>query len=284
MHTDRYISVNHCNIRYRDTAISGPALLLTHGIGGSLETWEKLCESLGQTMRIITWDLPGHGLSDFGNQPYGVEEFAEFAWQFLKKLGVEGSLILAGNSMGAAISIHMSALQPKRVNRLILLNSSSLGNKSPLPFRLMSLPGLGDLMAKPSNQAIKQQMEAIFYDSKAMSESILPIITRNVMREGAQKAFVNTLRRLSGFRGQHKALVNKTLNILKGSQMPVLFIHGEYDAVIPAFHSQDARALTPNSSLTIIPKCGHTPQLEQPKQVCELLKEFIAPKMETASH
>lgn len=277
MHTDHYISVYGTKIRYRDTSSSGPILLLTHGIGGSLETWEKLCDALGQYYRIITWDLPGHGLSDFGKQPYGVAEFSELAWQFLDTLAIEDPIVLGGNSMGGAISIHMASLQPERVKQLVLLNAASIGHQSPLPFRLMALPGLGELMAKPGKQAIEQQIQAIFYNSDALREHTQEIITRNVMREGAQKAFLNTLRRLSGFWGQHKGLVSKTLETLKHTTTPVLFIHGVHDAVIPVAHSQEAHLVTPQSTLIMLQDCGHTPQLEQPALVCEALKEFVLP-------
>ncbi|WP_175365243.1 alpha/beta fold hydrolase [Marinomonas spartinae] len=277
MPQDQFISVNGRKIRYQDTGGEGPILLLTHGIGASLETWQEPYALLekGNQLRVIVWDLPGHGLSDFGNQPYGVEDFAQAAWHFLDALNIDQPITLGGNSLGGAISIHMMNLRPDRVNKLALLNAASLGKESPLPFRLMSLPLLGELMNKPGKQAVDQQIQSIFYEPEKQRPKIEAVITRNVMRPGANKAFLSTLRLMTNFSGQRPALYQKTLSMLKTCPVPVLFVHGTHDMIISIEHTKNAQSITPKSSLLILEECGHTPQVETPEKVANVLTDLI---------
>src|SRR3546814_11818830 len=51
-------------IHYRDQGrADGPPIILIHGANASLHTWEPLVKRLGADYRIITLDLPGHGLT-----------------------------------------------------------------------------------------------------------------------------------------------------------------------------------------------------------------------------
>lgn len=275
------LTINHCKIRYKDTGGSGPVVLFTHGIGGSLETWDALLPSLSQNYRCITWDFPGHGLSENYQKAYSAEQFAQLAWELLNALDVkEASLV--GNSLGACTSVLMSELQPERTLRLALLNSAGLGQEAPLPFRLMTLPLLGNLMSKPGKMAIDQQINAIFYDSAAISDTMKQVIERNVLREGGQQAFLQTVRQATHFSGQNKTMVGHTLAILRSIEIPVLFIHGRQDAVIPVEHSEKAQAITPHSSLLIFEDCGHTPQVEKPEQLKQELNQFFVKTSEPA--
>lgn len=275
MFQEQYLAVNDTTIRYQDSGGDGEVVLFTHGIGASLEFWAEQIKSMSANYRIIVWDVPGHGLSGFGKQPYQIADFARVAWNFLDMLNIE-RVNLAGNSMGASISIEMYGLQPARVNKLALLNSATLGREVPLPFKLMNLPVLGGLMAKPNQMAIDQQINAIFLDHTAVSAELKEIIKRNVMREGAQQAFLSTLREMTTASGQKPSLVKRAKEILSTAQIPILFIHGRQDKVIPCFHSQEVQAITPNSSLEIIENCGHTPQVEAPDLTNQLLEEFFA--------
>jgi pimeloyl-ACP methyl ester carboxylesterase len=272
--SDQYLTIQGCKIRYRDTGGAGPAVLLTHGIGASLETWEAMLAEVDESVRWISWDVPGHGLSDFERRYSDLATLAEAGWQLLDALDVERA-VLVGNSMGGAISVRMAQSQPERAIKLGLLNAATMGKQAPIAFQLMNIPVLGELMTKPGKMAVAQQIEAIFYHSDAISERSREIITRNVMRPGANKAFLAILRKMTGLGGQDKVLVAQTLGILSSTQLPVLYIHGRHDAVIPLVHSEQAHQRTANSTLLILEACGHTPQLEQPQAVAKALVEFI---------
>jgi pimeloyl-ACP methyl ester carboxylesterase len=197
---DSYVSADGIRVRYRDSGGTGPAVLLLHGIGGSLELWSAQFVEANQGLRLIALDLPGHGLSDFGRRPFAPKDFAAFVWKFADALGLSG-VNVAGNSMGGAIGVQMLAQQPARVRTLLLAAAATLGRDGPMPFRLMSLPVLGSLMTRAGTMAVTQQIQALFGPSFIVTDELRQTITRNVMRPGAQAAFLATLRQMTTWAG-----------------------------------------------------------------------------------
>ena len=265
MNLEASINVQGVSIRYRDSGGSGMPILLSHGIGGSLELWGSQFSEDLQAHRLIAWDMPGHGLSGMGEQPYDADKFARFAWQFLDALGIQ-RVVLAGNSLGAAVSVRMAGLAPDRVAGLALANAATLGRDVFAPFRVMTLPVLGELMNKPGPTAVERQIQAIFHNRSVATAPIREAITRNVHKPGGVKAFLATLRRMSDLGGQNTQGVSRTLGVLRAVQVPVLFVHGKHDTVVPLQHSVAAHAVTPGSTLLVLEDCGHTPQLEKPTE------------------
>jgi pimeloyl-ACP methyl ester carboxylesterase len=274
MMEDNYIEIEGCSIRYRDTGKTGPVVLLLHGIGESLEFWAPQLDTLADKVRLIALDLPGHGLSGIGDQPYEQNKFASFVWRFTDKLNLEKAY-LVGNSLGGAISILMAGEKPQRVSGLLLANAAGLGKESPIPFRLMTLPVLGEILTKPGKTADEQQIKALFYDQSIASDEFRQIISRNGSQPGHQQAFLKTLRLMTNFFGQRSEWVSKEIKTLGSLDMPVLFIHGRKDLVIPVEHTIEAQKRTPNSNLVVFEDCGHTPQLEKPEDFNKHLMEFI---------
>jgi pimeloyl-ACP methyl ester carboxylesterase len=271
---DSKISVNGVQVRYRDSGGSGPAVLLLHGIGGSLELWAQQFAGVNQNLRLMALDLPGHGLSDLGHQPYTPQNFARFVWQFADALGLD-KVHLVGNSMGGAIGLHMLVQQPARVKTVLLAAAATLGRDGPLPFRLMTLPVLGALLSRASAMAVTQQLKAIFHPSFVVSDEVRKTIERNVRRPGAQAAFLATLRQMSDLGGQRADLVDQAQAALRSATQPILFLHGQQDSVIPLVHSQNAHTWAAGSRLQLVDHCGHTPQLEQPAVFNAALQDLI---------
>ena len=269
-----YLEVENINVRYQDTGGKLPVLVLFHGIGGSSELWQYQLTSLASSFRVIALDLPNHGLSDINEKAFDVIEYAEFVWAFLDKLAIS-HVHLAGNSMGGAICVHMSALQPDRVSKMLLLNSAMLGKQTPLPFKLMLFPIIGKLLALPNQVAVDQQIKSIFLHPDQVSDEVKLTINRNVMRDGAQSAFVKTLRKMADWSGQKNALCQLTLARLKNTDCTVYFVHGRQDAVLPYQHSENAHQITPGSKLLILENCGHTPQVEMPIEVNDLFLQLF---------
>lgn len=271
---DSTISADGVQVRYRDSGGTGPAVLLLHGIGGSLELWSAQFVDANRGLRLIALDLPGHGLSGFGHQPLAPKTFAAFVWKFADALDLN-RVHLAGNSLGGAIGLQMLAQQPARVRSLLLAAAATLGRDCPMPFRLMSLPVLGTLMSRAGPMAVKQQIQALFGPSFGVSDEQRKTIERNVMRPGAQAAFLATLRQMTDFGGQRTALVTDAQTALASASVPVLLLHGRQDSVIPFAHSERAHKLAPASRLQLVDDCGHTPQLEQPALFNTALRALV---------
>ena len=260
----RILRLGPTSVRCADTGGGGPAVLLTHGIGESLEFWLPQLEALGSSMRLVAWDMPGHGESDIPPAAMDLQGLARVGWQLLEQLGIE-SAHLVGNSLGAAVSLRMAGQNAARARSLLLANSATLGSEVFPVFKVMTLPWLGEVMNKPSPKSAEMQIKAIVHRAQAITPQVHAAIERNTHRPGAAGHFLATLRMLTTLRGQKPATWQESHRLLRELKIPALILHGRQDGVLPTKHSEQAHALAPGSELLILDDCGHTPQLEQPE-------------------
>src|SRR5262245_29123423 len=88
---------------YRDYAAAtgdarAPILVLLHGSNSSLHTWEPWAQRLHGTMRVVTVDLPGHGLTGATMEhDYSIEGMVNFVDSFTRTLGIQRPFVVAGN-------------------------------------------------------------------------------------------------------------------------------------------------------------------------------------------
>ena len=271
---DQYVDVGGTKIRYRERPGTGTPLLFIHGIAESLEFWDRQLEvGIGQH-RLLAFDLPGHGLSDLGDQPFDADKFASVSLSLADALGLDRFYVV-GNSMGAATAVRMAAAAPERAAGIVLANAATLGREVFMPFRIMTLPLIGELMTKPGKAAVEQQLKSLFHDPAVVTDAIRETVSRNLAKPGGQQALLNSLRRMTSFGGQKTEVWERTRSLLKTLSLPVLFIHGKQDAVVPAQQSIDAEAITTGSKLMLFNDCGHTPQFEKPEIFNQALAEFV---------
>ena len=101
-----------------DTA---PTVILLHGFGASLHTWEPWARALSQHHRVISLDLPGSGLSPPDPaQDYGDARAIALLLALMDRKGV-AQAVLIGNSIGGRIAWRAAAAHPERVRKLVLI-------------------------------------------------------------------------------------------------------------------------------------------------------------------
>ena len=77
-------------------------IVLIHGSNGSLHVWEGWARELGKEARVISVDLPGHGLTGaWPRDEYTVEAYADFIEVLIDTLHLD-KVVVAGHSLGAA--------------------------------------------------------------------------------------------------------------------------------------------------------------------------------------
>ena len=127
------------SVHYRDEG-AGPPLLLLHGTGSSLHTWDAWTDALRGHFRVIRMDLPGFGLTGPNrDDDYRIERYVEFVEAFRRRLGLE-SFALAGNSLGGEIAWSYTVAHPDRVSALVLVDPAGYPIDRPaLVFRLAKI-------------------------------------------------------------------------------------------------------------------------------------------------
>src|SRR6202048_4711749 len=142
----KFVEIDGMRIHYRDEG-AGPPLVLLHGFGSSLYTWDRWVRQLAGARRLIRLDLPGFGLT--GPAPdgdYTAERYVRVVAALLDSLGVERTDI-AGNSMGGRTALMFALAHPERVRKLILVDA---GGYAPMPppalFKLAQTPIVGPFL------------------------------------------------------------------------------------------------------------------------------------------
>lgn len=115
------LQVGDARLRVQQTG-SGPALVLVHGLGASLEDWEYQVSAFAAHFRVVTLDLRGFGQSERGKGPIRISRLADDVWQVLQQLGIP-RCSLVGHSMGGAVCLQLALDHPDAVQRLVIANS-----------------------------------------------------------------------------------------------------------------------------------------------------------------
>mgnify|MGYP000514704352 CR=1 FL=1 len=250
-------------VHYRDQGNrSGPVLVLVHGFSASLHTWEPWVQRLGGQYRIITLDLPGHGLTRApATYVSSTEKQVDVVAQTTERLDVK-TFVLGGNSMGGGVAWTFAALHPERLKGLVLVDSVGLPReqsnaKSPLAFKLLRYPlarALGQQL--DTSALVAGGLKAAFYHKEMVDQAM---IDRHVALGRAEGHRAILLSQQAGRTMRSEGEVRALLGALK---MPALVMHGQEDVIIPMEVGQALAAAIPGSTLILYPKAGHIPMEE----------------------
>jgi pimeloyl-ACP methyl ester carboxylesterase len=110
-------------IHYEVTG-EGPALLLTHGYSATGEMWQGQLATLSPHFKVITWDMRGHGASDYPQDQAAYSEEATVADMaaLLDAVGAEQAII-GGLSLGGYMSLAFHRAHPKRTRALLIIDT-----------------------------------------------------------------------------------------------------------------------------------------------------------------
>jgi pimeloyl-ACP methyl ester carboxylesterase len=243
-------------------------LVLIHGSLGSLHMWEGWVDALKDRYRLISVDLPGHGLTGaWPRGDYSIEAYTDFIEVLADTLHLD-RFAIAGHSMGGAVAWSFAATRPERISHLILVDSSGYPHdgEPPLPIRLARMRVVGDIgiYFKPE-RTVRRSLEEIYSDPA--------MITPERLKRFAE------LQRFPGNRAAtlQRARSQEPLDPtpIKRLDVPTLIIWGAQDRWVPigdAFRFQND---IKGARLAIFEKPGHDPMEEDPKGTAAAVAEFL---------
>ena len=248
----------------------GVPVVLIHGSMGSLHVWEGWARELGKQARLISVDLPGHGLTgSWPRDEYTIDAYADFIEVLVDALNLD-RFVLVGHSMGGAVAWSFAATRPDRVSQLILVDAAGYPRtgEAPLPTRLARLPVLGDIgiYFKPERLVRRSLTEA--YADPAM-------VTPERLKRYAE------LQRFPGNREATllRARTQEALDPapLKRLDVPTLILWGGKDAWVPVADAIRFQGDIKGSELEIFEALGHNPMEEDPKATAAAVAAFLKP-------
>lgn len=261
-------------VHFRDQGPrSAPVVVLLHGSNASLHTWEGWVRKLVPRYRVLTVDLPGHGLT--GKVPdgdYTLPAMARFVESFLKARGVS-QCVLGGNSMGGALAWQYTVAHPKQVKRLILVDAAGVPRsekgRMPLAFQLAKIPVLRNLLVYVMPRSlVAEGLKRSYGDPSKVTAEAIDRYYHLALHPGNRLA---TVKRFASY-----GLITKVPSALKTIKVPTLVLWGGKDVVTPTLMSKAYASSIPNNKLIIYPDLGHIPMEEAPARTVKDVLAFLA--------
>ena len=279
------VAVRGMQVHVRDEGprTADEPLVLLHGIGDSLHTWDGWVRELSKTRRVIRFDLPGHGLTGpyqgewlAGGERYWMLTDAKFVVATLDALKVTQPVVLGGNSLGAQIAWettdYLRASQPQRVARLILVDSTGYPFEStavPMAFTLGRIEALAPLLENTLPRfMVASSLRDTYGDPSKVTPALIDRYQELTLRAGNRRAFGLRMR------VDLAASPERIANI----RQPTLLLWGGQDRLIPPSHAKRFARNIVGSKLVIFDALGHLPHEEDPVQTVAAVQAFLASK------
>jgi len=252
-------------------------LLLLHGTGASLHTWDGWASALRATRRVIRIDLPGFGLTGpFSGQytpdDYRGDTYARFVLDVLDTLHVPRAVI-GGNSLGGEVAWRAVTLAPQRFDKLILVDSSGYAfapDDVPLGFRVARIPVLNRLSEHLLPRAVvAASLRSVYGDPAGVSDDLVDRYFELTLREGNRRALRLRLQQLQ---------MGEQAGRIATLALPTLVLWGGRDRLVPPDNARRFAADIRGATLIVFDTLGHVPQEEDPARTAAAVIDFLERK------
>ena len=256
-------------VRLRDTGVhTAPPLILLHGFGSSLDTWEPWAKALAGKYRVIRLDLPGFGLTgpdSTGN--YSDKRTLAVLAGLMDQLALPRATFI-GNSLGGRFAWEFAAAHPERVDRLVLISPDGFASPGFEYGKAPEVPLLLELMPWVGPRAlIRANLAPAWAHPDALPDAVLERYRDMLLAPGVRRAILDRTRR---------TVLTDPASRLRSIAAPTLILWGEDDHMIPVRNAQDYLRLMPRARLVRLPGMGHVPFEESPDKALPPLERFLA--------
>ncbi|MDP1648010.1 MAG: alpha/beta hydrolase [Rubrivivax sp.] len=250
-------------------------LVLIHGTSASLHTWEGWVGALKGQRRVITFDLPGFGLTGpfsgrYPSDDYHGDSYARFVFDLLDALQVPRAVV-GGNSLGGEIAWRMAAMAPDRVAALVLVDAAGPAftpQSVPLGFLVARVPVVNRIMEWVLPRSlVAQGLLDVYGDPAQVTSELVDRYFELALREGNRRALGLRMRQV--VRGEHAERISSI-------KQPTLILWGGRDRLIPPPVGRIFEAQIAGSRLVVFDELGHVPHEEDPARTVAPVKEFLA--------
>ncbi len=261
-------------VHYRDRGPRDAAVLvLIHGSDDSLYAWEPWSKTLSDKFRVISLDLPAHGLTGaVPNHDYSQKGMTVFVNELADKLGLK-SFALGGNSMGGGVAARYAETYPDRVTKLILVDAGGMpvgpGDHIPIGFQIARMPFMRPVLLHITPRAL-------------FSEGLNDAIVRKAILTDAMIDRFWDFHRMEGTRAANadRFALDEDFNYVKDHigqiKAPTLILWGAQDHLIPVAAAQAFHKAIPNSKVIVYPATGHLPMDEVADQSAADVRAFLS--------
>jgi pimeloyl-ACP methyl ester carboxylesterase len=270
-------------------ATNKPVIVLIHGLGDEADTWRYVFPLLADAgYRVIAPDLPGFGRSIWKGR-ISMRGHCAAVLRLLTKASVAGlaniaspenPAILAGSSLGSAVSEMAACKRPDLVKALILIDGClPLNGKIDKGLLKLMLPSVGSKWYRSFRKNHKAAWESLYPyygDLDAMSaedrEFLRERVIARVESPNQERGYLSTLRSMNFFFIFNGRRISRGIKTYAGK---IAILWGERDRILPAENAALFRGLRPDAKMTIISGAGHLPHQEKHEETAAEMLRFL---------
>ena len=244
----------------QDGAEDGPALVLSHALGTESRVWDRLVARLPAGLRIIRYDMRGHGLSALPPRPWSMADLAGDLADILDALGVRDAAI-CGLSVGGMVAQTVAAERRDLAGALILCDTAAkIATPGEWDRRIAAVEAGG--VAALSGAVLERWFPPAFREERSDE---LALWRAMLERTPA-----------SGYCGVCEAI--RDADLFESTQrlrLPTLALAGDRDGSTPPDLVRETAALIPGSRFEIVRGAGHLPSVDAPDETAALIADFL---------
>ena len=247
-----------------DSGVGEKCVVLLHGYLESMYVWDDFTSLLTPSVRVITVDIPGHGISEVKGEVHTMEMVADVLHEMLNSLGIE-KVTMVGHSMGGYVSLAFCARYPEQLEGLVLLSSS------PNP----------DTDLKKENR--RREIALVRAGKKDALARVAPEAGFAEHNRRRLKSYIDDLVECvhitedDGIVALLGGMIERVdqNEMLRKCVVPQLFIMGKHDAYIPVEAAEAIIANNPQAEVAWLENSGHMGFIEEPEACAEALLKFV---------
>jgi pimeloyl-ACP methyl ester carboxylesterase len=252
---------------YKNTKISytdsgeESTIVLIHGFLENKKMWQDYVAHFSANYRVITIDLLGHGESECLGYVHSMEENANVVHEVLNHLNIPKTIIV-GHSMGGYIALAFAELYPEKVQKLVLLNSTSKEDSTEKKLnRTRAIKAVKQNYVNFVSLAIAN----LFSEN---NRARLAIEIEKVKTEALKTSLQGIVASLEGM----KIRKNRE-TLLQRNLFPVLLILGKKD---PVLNYEESISQIENTTAKLVSfEDGHMSQIENKEELKTVLLDFF---------
>lgn len=261
---EKFIMAGDTPMHVADTERGERCVVLLHGYLESMIVWDEFVDLLKDKVRVVTLDLPGHGVSTIVGEVHTMEFLADCVANTMSALGIERYSVV-GHSMGGYVALAMLDKYKEHIESITLLHSTTsadcqekcdrrrreielikAGKKNTLA-RLVPHAGFAPENAKRLKDYIEDIAELILLTE---DEGVIAILGGMIERKS---------------RGEQ----------LRDSGIPHLFIFGRHDYYIPVEVADEMIAADAGAKVLWLEHSGHMGFYEEPELTANAILEIV---------
>ena len=261
---EKFIMAGETPMHVADSERGEKCVVLLHGYLESMVIWDEFVHLLRPELRVVTLDLPGHGISLINGEIHTMEYLAKCVADTMSALGIERYSVV-GHSMGGYVALAMLDDYSDRLESVTLLSSTTTADseekcdrrrreielvkagKKSMMARLVPHAGFAPENAKRLKDSVEDMEELILITE---DEGVIAILAGMIERKDRDEQ-------------------------LRKSEVKHQFIFGRHDYYIPNDVAEELERTHPEARTVWLDHSGHMGFIEEPERCAEAIKEFI---------